>query len=53
MSIFDVAIRDDKNIKRKSIVSIVRARDGLNLQNYSHKSYRAKGAVIEEMEGEC
>ena len=39
MSTFDAAIRGDKNIKRKSIVSIVRARDGLNLQNYSHKSY--------------
>ena len=52
MSPFDAAIKGDKNIKRKSIVSIVRARDGLNLQNYRHKINRAKEAVVEEMEGE-
>ena len=33
-------------------MSIVRARDGLNLQIYSHKIYRAKGNVVEEMESE-
>ena len=49
---FDAAIRGEMNIKRKSIVSIVRIRDGLNLQNYIYKIYRSKGAVVEEMEGE-
>ena len=30
----------------------MRARDGLNLQNYRYMIYRAKGAAVKEMEGE-
>ena len=49
---FDAAVRGDKDIKHKSIVALVQARDGTNLQQYRSKMYRAKDAVVNDMEGE-
>ena len=49
---FDAAVRGDKGIKRKSIVALVQARDDTNLQQYRCKIYRARDAVVDDMEGE-
>ena len=49
---FNAAVRGDKGSKRKEIVALVRVHDGTNLQKYRTKTYEAKQAVIEEMEGE-
>ena len=49
---FDAAIRGNKGIKRKSIVALVRARDGTNLQQYQNKIYRSNDTVVNGMEGE-
>ena len=49
---FDAAVRGDKGIKRESIVALVQVRYGNNLQQYRCEIYRAKDAVVDDMEGE-
>ena len=48
---FDADVRDDKGIKRKSIVVLARALDGTNLQQYWNKNFEAKEVVVDDMEG--
>ena len=49
---FNATVRGNKGIKRKSIVALVRSRDGTNLQQYRNKMYRTNDAVFNDMGGE-